>query len=144
MEGNQACVLVAIDFSKGALGALREGRWLARRTGLDLRVVHVAENGSAWPPDAPAWDWLMAAPVEPGMVAVRQGLPWIEIVRHAHEIAAAVIVLGSHGASGVQALSLGSTASRVALRAPCPVLFVSRAGEERESTQSLHPQEEKQ
>jgi hypothetical protein len=82
VEGNRACVLVAIDFSNGALGALREGRWLAHRAGLDLRVLHVAENGSAWPPDAPAWDWMKTAPVEPGMVAVRQGQPWIEIVRH--------------------------------------------------------------
>jgi nucleotide-binding universal stress UspA family protein len=140
VEGNRACVLVAIDFSKGALGALHEGRWLAHRAGLDLRVLHVAESGSAWPPDSPAWDWLTTAPIEPGMVAVRQGQPWIEIVRHAHEISAAVIVLGSHGASGIQALSLGSTACRVALRAPCPVLFVARAADELEPTStSTHP-----
>jgi nucleotide-binding universal stress UspA family protein len=72
------------------------------------------------------------------MVAVRHGHAWIEIVRHALEISAAVIVLGSHGASGVQPLSLGSTAYRVALRAPCPVLFVSRAAEEQEPLTTLY------
>lgn len=144
MEDNRACLLVAIDFSNGALRALREGRSLANRTGLDVRILHVVEATSAWPPDALEWDWLMTAPVEPRLVAIRHGQPWIEIVRHAHEVSAAVIVLGSHGASGVQPLSLGSTASRVALRASCPVLLVTRAPAEPEMTPSLHHHEEKQ
>jgi hypothetical protein len=49
----------------------------------------------------------------------------VEIVRHAKEVSAAMVVLGSHGAAGFQSMTLGSTASRVALRAPCPVLFVA-------------------
>jgi nucleotide-binding universal stress UspA family protein len=126
VDQSRACVLAGIDFSEGAMSALREGRWLARRAGLDLQVLHVTEHGPAWRPDVPAREWLAAASFDPSMVLVRQGRPWVEIVRHAHEVSAAVIVLGSHGASGFQAMTLGTTASRVALRAPCPVLFAAR------------------
>ena len=143
MAGRRACVLVGIDFSEGSLGALREGRWLAGRAGLELQLLHVSEHGAPWKPDAPEWDWLKAVPLETGGVLVRQGRPWVEIVRHAHEVSAAVVVLGSHGASGVQSMTLGSTASKVALRAPCPVLFVSRYQEPMRSEDltmsSLHP-----
>jgi len=52
-------------------------------------------------------------------------------------------VLGSHGASGFQALALGSTASRVALRAPCPVLIAARLEprypSEETAAESIHP-----
>lgn len=125
-ERRRACVLVGIDFSAGAMGALREGRWLAKQAGLELQVVYVKENRAPWRPDAAAWDWLRAASLDPSMVLLREGLPWVEIVRHAREVSAAVVVLGSYGASGFQAMTLGSTASRVALGAPCPVLFVAR------------------
>ena len=124
------------------MGAIREGRSLARRAVMDLRLLHVADNGTPWTPDAPQWDWMRSAPVEPGMILVRQGRPWIEIVRYANEIGAALIVLGSHGASGAQSMNLGSTASRVALRAPCPVVFVSHVPSIAEPSPSLHTSKE--
>lgn len=138
MVGRRARVVVGIDFSDGSLGAVREGRWLAGRAGFEVRLIYVAENGTPWTPDAPDWEWMRVAPVEPGMVLVRQGRPWIEIVRYANEISASLVVLGSHGASGIQSMTLGSTASRVALRAPCPVLFVAHRPSEELSTSQLY------
>ena len=130
---SRACVLVGVDFSDGAMLAFREGRWLAERTGLGLQAVHVTEERAPWEPDEAASDWLCRASLDPALLLQRHGLPWVEIVRHALEVSTAVIVLGSHGASGFQAVTLGSTASRVVLRAPCPTLFVAR---ERESLPS--------
>jgi nucleotide-binding universal stress UspA family protein len=145
-ERRRACVLVGIDFSEGAMGALREGRWLAQQAGLELHVVYVTETRAPWRPDATAWGWLRAASLDPSMVLLREGLPWVEIIRHAREVSAAVVVLGSHGASGFQAMTLGSTASRVALGAPCPVLFVARWRESLPSGEvtvpSFHPLQE--
>jgi nucleotide-binding universal stress UspA family protein len=46
-------------------------------------------------------------------------------VRYAHEIMPAMIVVGSHGTSGFQPLSLGSTAARLAVLSPFPVLVVT-------------------
>jgi nucleotide-binding universal stress UspA family protein len=122
----RGCVVVGTDFSEGAEGALQEGRWLAREARLDLQVLHVAELGTPWQPTGRSRDWLATASLDPAMVIVRPGRPWAEIIRHAQEVSAAVVVLGSHGASGFQAMTLGSTASRVALRAPCPVLLAAR------------------
>jgi nucleotide-binding universal stress UspA family protein len=138
----RARVLVAIDFSEGSLGALREARWLADRAELEVRVLHVAEDGTPWTPDVPQLEWLRIAPVEPGMILVRQGRPWVEIVRYAGEISAAFLVLGSHGASGGQTMTLGSTASRVTLRSPCPVLLVSHLTSSEQPSPSLHTSKE--
>lgn len=143
MVASRACVLVAIDFSEGSLGAVRKGRWLAERAALGLQVLHVTEDGTPWEPSSLERDWLRSAPVDSGSVLVRHGQPWVEIVRHAHEVSAAMVVLGSHGASGAQPMTLGTTASRVALRAPCPVLFVSHRQDltraDDPSGSSLHP-----
>ena len=122
-------MLAAIDFSDGARRALEEARQLARRAGMELHVIHVALPGGTWKPDSKCADWLRSASVSPNSVFVRRGLAWVELVRHANEIAAAMLVLGSHGASGIQGMRLGSTASRVAVSATCPVLLVSGRSE---------------
>jgi nucleotide-binding universal stress UspA family protein len=121
-------VLAATDFSIGALRALEEARWLSRRGGLELQVLHVALSG-VWRTDDHSIEWLRAASLDPAAVLVRRGLAWVELVRHAREVSAAMLVVGSHGSSGVQQLRLGSTAGRLVTRAPCPVLVV--AGTER-------------
>jgi nucleotide-binding universal stress UspA family protein len=55
---------------------------------------------------------------------VRQGLPATEIDSYAREMRADLIVVGTHGRSGVERLVLGSVAERLLRRAPCPVLTV--------------------
>lgn len=136
---HRSSVLVGIDFSEGAANAYREGLWLARRAGLGLQVLHVTDKDVRWAPGPEETDWLGKTEIDPTLVLVRQGLPWVEIVRHAIEVRTSVIVLGSHGATGFQAMTLGSTANRVAVRAPCPVLFVARTRERLASDESEVP-----
>jgi nucleotide-binding universal stress UspA family protein len=50
------------------------------------------------------------------------GDPASEIVRIAEDDAAEMIVLGTHGRTGVTRLLMGSVAEAVVRRAPCPVL----------------------
>ena len=52
------------------------------------------------------------------------GTPFTEIVRVAREENASLLVLGTHGRSGLQHLLIGSVAERVVRKAPCPVLTV--------------------
>ena len=56
--------------------------------------------------------------------AVRIGTPAEEIVRYADARDIDLIVMGTHGRSGVAHLLLGSVAEQVVRAAPCPVLFV--------------------
>ena len=55
---------------------------------------------------------------------VREGYPATVIVDEAASQSVELIVIGTHGLSGLKHLLLGSIAERVVQRAPCPVLTV--------------------
>jgi nucleotide-binding universal stress UspA family protein len=55
---------------------------------------------------------------------LREGSPAREIVRWAEERSADLLVMGTHGRSGLERLLLGSVAEEVLRHAPCPVLTV--------------------
>lgn len=55
---------------------------------------------------------------------VLEGVAFAEIVRLAREEGTDLIVLATHGLSGIAHLLLGSTAEKVVRKAPCPVLTV--------------------
>jgi len=52
------------------------------------------------------------------------GKPFVEIVRVAKEQDADLIVMGTHGRTGLVHMLIGSTAEKVVRMAPCPVLTV--------------------
>ncbi|MFB6141085.1 MAG: universal stress protein [Halosimplex sp.] len=56
--------------------------------------------------------------------AIRQGLPRDEILAYVDEHDIDLIVMGTHGRSGIQRYVLGSTTEQVLRRAPVPVLSV--------------------
>jgi nucleotide-binding universal stress UspA family protein len=64
------------------------------------------------------------APRIPATIHVRLGDPVDQIVSVATEIAAHLVIVGTHGRRGVRRLLLGSVAERVARMAPCPVIVV--------------------
>jgi nucleotide-binding universal stress UspA family protein len=53
-----------------------------------------------------------------------EGVPHEQIVRIAKSRRADLVVMGTHGRSGLAKLFIGSVASRVVSAAPCPVLTV--------------------
>jgi nucleotide-binding universal stress UspA family protein len=55
---------------------------------------------------------------------VRHGKPYQEITEAAKERNADLVVIATHGRTGLQHTLLGSTAERVVRLAPCPVLVV--------------------
>lgn len=55
---------------------------------------------------------------------VRQGVPFREICRCAEEENVQLVVIGTHGRTGLSHLLIGSTAERVVQHASCPVLSV--------------------
>jgi len=55
---------------------------------------------------------------------VREGYPATVIIDEAKSLPADLIVIGTHGLSGLKHLLLGSIAERVVQKAPCPVLTV--------------------
>ncbi len=62
-------------------------------------------------------------------IQVLVGTPYIEIVKEAQRINASVIVVGTHGRTGIEHVLFGSTAERVVRSSTCPVLTVRFASE---------------
>jgi nucleotide-binding universal stress UspA family protein len=56
------------------------------------------------------------------------GTPFLEILRTAKEKNVELIVVGTHGRTGLDHVLFGSTAEKVVRRAPCPVLSVRLRG----------------
>lgn len=136
-------VLVPTDFSAGSRRALDHARSLARRDGAKLLLVHVVMPATS--PDliygSSVWDQTKinrAAEVamqnwrkETGLARNRNvktrvcvGVPWREINNTAREFKADMIVIATHGRTGLSHYLLGSTAEQVVRHAVCPVLVV--------------------
>jgi len=61
---------------------------------------------------------------------VVHGTPFLEILRTAKEKEVDLIVVGTHGRTGLDHVLFGSTAEKVVRRAPCPVISVRLPGKE--------------
>ncbi len=61
---------------------------------------------------------------------VVRGVPFVEIIKTAKEKSADLLVIGTHGRTGIDHLLFGSTAEKVVRKAACPVLTVRIAGKE--------------
>ena len=55
---------------------------------------------------------------------VVQGIPFVEIIKIAKENEVDMLVLGTHGRTGLAHMMLGSVSEKVVRKAPCPVLTV--------------------
>ncbi len=61
---------------------------------------------------------------------VTQGIPFAEIISTARENDIDLIVIGSHGRTGITHMMLGSVSEKVVRKAPCPVLTVRQTDHE--------------
>ncbi|WP_438021834.1 universal stress protein [Sorangium sp. So ce233] len=126
-------VLAAIDLSPASRGVLLRALWLANaeETGGEVHVVTVGDRDAAARLQELATSAVQefAVPSRPAHVQrvithLLTGDPAREIVWLAAHIDADLIVMGTHGRTGVQRLVLGSVAERVVRTAGCPVCVV--------------------
>ena len=130
-------ILVPTDFSPFADEAVRYAHGLAERCGAELHVLHVTDDeaerlrllSGTVGADAGGRPVLSDLLGEPGGVR-REEVVWTRpdvpgaIVEYAHDRQIDLVVMASHGRSGLTELFLGSTAEQVSRTAPCPVLIV--------------------
>ncbi|MBP6672610.1 MAG: universal stress protein, partial [Bacteroidetes bacterium] len=55
---------------------------------------------------------------------VGTGIPFVEITQFAKEHDVDIIIVATHGMTGVEHILFGSTAEKIIRKAPCPVLVV--------------------
>jgi nucleotide-binding universal stress UspA family protein len=142
-------ILHPTDFSPASRPAFIRALELARTSRAELIVLHVMSPPILYAPDGyatpQAYDRLLAdlqadaqkqlgrlvASAKSRGVRARgvllEGVPPDRIARAARSTRADLVVIGTHGRTGLARLFLGSVASRVIATAPCPVLSV-RAG----------------
>ena len=136
-------ILVTTDFSDQALPAVRYALALGRKIGASVILLHVVELASS----ISGMEAVVLARTDAEVAAlartklealaqreskgagkiiigVRMGQPFHEITLAAGECAADLIVIATHGHTGLKRVVLGSTAERVVRHAPCPVLTV--------------------
>ena len=139
-------IVVPIDFSKMSMQAIQIAKQLARRFGASIHLAHVRQHNYAAdfmapvPPMVP----FSTMPYEQNgeqtvlkelkKVASECGVssascdvlsgapPFDEICRLAHTIAADLVVMPTHGRTGLKHVFLGSTAERIVQHSSCPVL----------------------
>jgi universal stress protein A len=138
-------ILVPTDFSGAAAQALRYAVPLARTMGAKIVLLHViepvyagAEPGMGYMPQQTeaqtasaknlmreiATEWVPKELFEKAVL--RTGSPFHEIASAAQSLKADLIVITTHGRTGLNHVLMGSTAERVVRHAGCPVLTVRR------------------
>lgn len=138
-----ASILVPIDFSRISQGALDYAVPLARQFGAKITLLHAVEPppysmdltylpmGDGFPigPMKKELDALAKKTIEPDLlkeVIVQVGTAFEVIANVARDSEADLIIITTHGHTGLKHVFMGSTAERVVRHAPCPVLVVRK------------------
>ena len=143
MEPDIKKVLVPIDFSDYSKSSLRYAVNFAKQFNAEIYLIYVVEP-VIYPPDFSMGqiaipsvnaEWDERAKVELDNLAkteipegvnvktiLKNGKPFLEIIDTASEENIDLIIIATHGHSGVEHILFGSTAEKVVRKAPCPVL----------------------
>ena len=138
-------ILWPTDFSTGATAALPHAMHLGSKPGAELVVLHVLPLAPVYPvPELSLGLWeqwdketraeagrelgkltakLQKAKIRTKTVLVK-GVPVDQILRAAKRLKCDLIVLATHGRTGLRHVLMGSVAENVVRRASCPVLTV--------------------
>lgn len=136
-------ILVPIDFSDYSKNSLKYAIFMAKEFNSELALVYVVEP-VIYPPDFsmgqvvfPTTDHDMYGRANEELdklakseipqeikvkIIIKTGKPFIEIIETAKEENADLIIIATHGHTGVEHILFGSTAEKVVRKAPCPVL----------------------
>ena len=139
-------ILYPTDFSKPSLGALDYAVEFAKMFQAQLEIVHVmfdeTQVVSFYLPQITSENLLddMEKSAEKQLAEfvrgnsslegldvnfkLLKGTPFVEIIKEAKEYGADMIVIGTHGRTGLEHVLFGSTAEKVVRKSPCPVFSV--------------------
>ncbi len=136
-------ILVPIDFSDYSKKALHYTVTLAKSFNAELFLIYVIEP-MVYPADLSMGQMvipqselnmsekakseleeLAASEIGDSLkynILIKTGKPFMEIIETASEVDADLIIIATHGHTGVEHLLFGSTAEKIVRKAPCPVL----------------------
>ncbi|RKZ30787.1 universal stress protein [bacterium] len=141
-------ILLPTDFSEHSKAAAPYAVDIASRYGAELHIIHVFDENALDPLyfsysgtvgeyfdkvkegfDSEVDSFL--SDIDTGDLTIvpilSNGNPFVEIVRYAKNNDIDMIIIGTHGRTGLSHMLLGSIAEKVIRKAHCPVLSVRRA-----------------
>jgi nucleotide-binding universal stress UspA family protein len=137
-------VLFPIDFEDTSLKAYPTAEYLAKVYDAEIFLIHVLEAPSAATrlfssfdetearkQTNAAMDKFIKEKGDPSIIynkIIKVGKPWKCITEAATELSANIIIMGTHGASGLGEVFAGTNAARVISTAPCPVITMQVQG----------------
>jgi len=148
-------ILYPTDFSDPSGFAFEYACEMAKNFGAELEIVHIIVDEtqivSFYLPQSTSL--LLAEDLEKGAkkqledftakyseelagikytTEIIKGVPFVEIIKAAKDKNVDLIVIGTHGRSGIEHVLFGSTAEKVVRKAPCPVFTVRAKDKDRE------------
>ncbi|MCB0279405.1 MAG: universal stress protein [Calditrichaeota bacterium] len=137
-------ILVPIDFSSHSKTALANAKEFADRYNMSIETIHVIPNAFQIHPEGTEFNIFNSYPdiLEetkaslkemsdemggPEIVidhAVTVGYPAVEICDYAKQHGHSLIMMPTHGITGIKKLLIGSVAEKVVRLAPCPVIVL--------------------
>ncbi len=137
-------ILVPTDFSDCSVAASVQARELAAQFGAQIHVLYVLHDSVAMVPEPMAmaglpdivtlknsmteslneWASEHFGDHSDTIRVLKTGNDFVEIVRYAKEEDIDLIVIGTHGSTGLEHVLLGSVTESVVRKATCPVLTV--------------------
>lgn len=143
-------ILFPIDFSEGSEKAFSYALSLAKKYGARIDVIHVihqiADMTGFYVPHI-SFDVIEKEMEEAAgdnlqrfcdnnlkgikhETHIKMGTPFVEIISAAKNLGSNIIVMGTHGRSGIDHILFGSTAEKVVRKSPIPVLTVRQSERE--------------
>jgi len=141
-------ILVPVDYSDSGDAAMAYAVSLAKEYDAEMHLVHVYEqpfayvdagfSGTPIPADIPPADLTeeeakleLVTPTEDIKLCRKFiiGSPADDLVNYAKENEIDLVVMGTHGRTGLSRLLMGSVAEGVVRRSPCPVLTIKQPTE---------------
>jgi len=140
-------ILVPVDFSPVSKRVIAHAVSIAKRFDAAVHVVHAFELPPPLRPDLTVWSGDFRATLEkqghdegvrtlrtllddrdfagvPITTEVKPGHPYDVILASAEARKSDLIVMGTHGRTGLSHLVMGSVAEKVVQHAPCPILTI--------------------
>ncbi|MBP7496437.1 MAG: universal stress protein [Bacteroidales bacterium] len=133
-------IIVAIDFSKGSVHALKFAINIAKEVNADIQMIWVNKSVAIKPIyqnskfdylsiirekfDELVTKYTKKLPNNKITYKIRKGKVYEEVVNQAKYNDAFLIVAGTHGVSGFEELWIGSNAYRIVSSAACPVITI--------------------